>query len=186
MNLGARYHSMDRLVRDLDLVTVCEEAGCPNRSECWEDGTATFMLNGDRCTRACRLCLVDTRRPTPLDPDEPGRVAEAVERLGLEHTVLTAVARDDLPDGGAGAFAATVTAIRARRPATKVEVLIPDCQGDADSLEQIFAARPDVVNHNLETVLRLQRVVRSRALPTLGAWPFSAGRWPWGWLPSQG
>jgi lipoic acid synthetase len=150
-------------LRDLDLVTVCEEAGCPNLSECWADGTATFMINGERCTRACGFCLVDTRHPEALDPTEPDRVAEAVDRMGLDHAVVTAVARDDLPDGGAAAFAATIAAIRGRRPGTRVEVLIPDCRGDASSLGIIFEARPDVLNHNLETVARLQRAVRPSA-----------------------
>jgi lipoic acid synthetase len=117
-------------MRDLDLVTVCEEAGCPNTSECWADGTATFMINGERCTRACGFCLVDTRHPEPLAADEPERVAEAVARMGLGHAVVTAVARDDLDDGGAGAFAATVAAIRRRTPGCAVEVLISDCKGD--------------------------------------------------------
>jgi lipoic acid synthetase len=150
-------------MRDLDLVTVCEEAGCPNIFECWADGTATFMINGERCTRACGFCLVDTRHPGPLDPGEPERVAEAVERMGLGYAVVTAVARDDLPDGGAAAFAATIAAIRSRTPATAVEVLIPDCKGDPDALEVVFAARPDVCNHNIETVARLQRAVRPSA-----------------------
>ena len=124
-----------RTMRDLGLVTVCEEAGCPNLSECWADGTATFMINGERCTRACGFCLVDTRHPEPPDPAEPARVAEAVERMGLRFAVVTAVARDDLADGGAAEFAATIRAIRARTPGVSVEVLIPDCKGDPDSLD---------------------------------------------------
>ncbi len=152
-----------RTVRDLGLVTVCEEAGCPNLSECWADGTATFMINGERCTRACGFCLVDTRHPEPPDPAEPERVAEAVERMGLRFAVVTAVARDDRADGGAAEFAATIRAIRARTPGVSVEVLIPDCKGDVDSLDVIFAERPDVLNHNLETVARLQRAVRPSA-----------------------
>jgi lipoic acid synthetase len=150
-------------MRSLDLVTVCEEAGCPNISECWADGTATFMINGERCTRACGFCLVDTRHPLALDPDEPQRVAEAVEQMGLSFAVVTAVARDDLTDGGAAAFATTIEAIRLRTPGTQVEVLIPDCKGDADALATIFGARPDVLNHNIETVVRLQRAVRPSA-----------------------
>jgi len=143
---------------------VCEEAGCPNIFECWADGTATFMVNGDQCTRACRFCLVDTSRPSgPPDPAEPERVAEAVASMGLAHAVVTAVARDDLPDGGAAAIGATVDAIRRRTPATTIEVLIPDCKGDPEALVAIFDARPDVLNHNLETVARLQRVVRPSA-----------------------
>jgi lipoic acid synthetase len=151
-------------MRDLGLVTVCEEAGCPNIFECWgTDGTATFMINGERCTRACGFCLVDTRHPQPLDPAEPERVAEAVERMGLGFAVVTAVARDDLDDGGAAAFAATIRAIRRRTPGVQVEVLIPDCKGDDGALGVIFDARPDVLNHNLETVARLQRAVRPSA-----------------------
>ncbi|HYI61131.1 MAG TPA: lipoyl synthase [Acidimicrobiales bacterium] len=157
------YRRLKRTLRDLDLVTVCEEAGCPNIFECWSDGTATFMINGERCTRACGFCLVDTRHPQALDPGEPERVAEAVARMDLAHAVVTAVARDDLADGGASGFAATVRAIRARRPATAVEVLIPDCKGDPEALAAIFDTRPDVLNHNLETVARLQRAVRPSA-----------------------
>jgi len=162
-DLGPEYRRVRSVMRSLDLVTVCEEAGCPNIFECWADGTATFMINGERCTRACGFCLVDTRRPGPPDPDEPARVARAAARLGLAHVVVTAVARDDLADGGAGGFAATVDEIRRLRPGARVEVLIPDCKGDPASLEVVFAARPDVLNHNLETVLRLQRAVRPSA-----------------------
>ena len=161
--MGEDYRALKKTMRDLDLVTVCEEAGCPNIFECWADGTATFMINGERCTRACGFCLVDTRKPMPLDASEPDRVADAVERMGLAHAVVTAVARDDLADGGAAAFAATIAAIRARVPACAVEVLIPDCKGDDGSLQTIFDAAPDVLNHNLETVARLQRAVRPSA-----------------------
>ncbi|MEY2420404.1 MAG: lipoyl synthase [Acidimicrobiaceae bacterium] len=157
------YVRLKRTMRELSLVTVCEEAGCPNIFECWSDGTATFMINGERCTRACGFCLVDTRKPLPIDGEEPARVAEAVTRMGLRHAVITAVARDDLDDGGAAAFAATIAAIRARTPSVRVEVLIPDCKGDADSLRTIFDAEPDVLNHNIETVARLQRAVRPSA-----------------------
>ena len=164
VRLGEDYRALRKRMRRLDLVTVCEEAGCPNISECWSDGTATFMLNGERCTRACGFCLVDTRKPdAPPAVDEPERVAAAVAEMGLRFAVLTAVARDDLPDGGAGQFAATIEAIRRRNPATEVEVLIPDCKGDAAALDTVFAARPDVLNHNLETVARLQRAVRPSA-----------------------
>jgi lipoyl synthase len=151
------------LMRSLDLHTVCEEAGCPNIYECWADKTATFMILGERCTRACGFCLVDTRHPEPLDEDEPERVADAVATLGLAHAVVTSVARDDVADGGASIFAATIRAIRARTPMTRVEVLIPDCKGDPDALATIFDARPDVLNHNLETVARLQRAARPSA-----------------------
>ena len=157
------FLELKRLVRGLDLHTVCEEAGCPNIYECWADRTATFMILGDRCTRACGFCLVDTRKPLAVDLDEPRRVAEAVRTLGLAHAVITCVARDDLPDGGAGAFAATVAAIRHDAPSARVELLISDCRGDADALATIFASRPDVLNHNLETVARLQRAARPSA-----------------------
>ncbi len=171
--MGPEYRDLKRTMRSLDLVTVCEEAGCPNIFECWAEGTATFMINGERCTRACGFCLVDTRHPAPIDPGEPDRVADATARLGLTHAVVTAVARDDLADGGAGAFAATIEAIRRRCPATAVEVLIPDCKGDEAALRAIFESRPDVLNHNLETVARLQRAVRpsasyARSLAVLG------------------
>ncbi len=160
---GREVVELRRTMRDLSLTTVCEEAGCPNLSECWSDGTATFMINGASCTRACGFCLVDTSRPKPLDVDEPERVAEAVARMALAHVVVTAVARDDLADGGAAAFAATIAAIRRRNPAAAVEVLIPDCAGDPSALDVVFAAAPDVLNHNLETVPRLQRAVRPSA-----------------------
>ena len=163
VTMGTGFRELRHDLRDLDLVTVCEEAGCPNIYECWADGTATFMINGSRCTRACGFCQVDTRHPLPLDPDEPSRVAEAVARMGLAHAVVTCVARDDLADGGAGAFAETIEAIRSVRPGTAVEVLISDCKGDEGSLQTIFSARPDVLNHNIETVARLQRAVRPSA-----------------------
>jgi lipoic acid synthetase len=161
--MGNEYLALRQRLRQLDLVTVCEEAGCPNIYECWADGTATFMINGSRCTRACAFCQVDTAHPLPLDADEPRRVAEAVQRMGLAHAVITCVARDDLPDGGASAFAATIAAVRSRSPQTAVEVLISDCKGDESSLCTIFDARPDVLNHNIETVARLQRAVRPSA-----------------------
>lgn len=164
VRLGEDYRELRKRMRRLDLVTVCEEAGCPNISECWADGTATFMLNGERCTRACGFCLVDTDKPDmPPEADEPERVADAVAEMGLRFAVLTAVARDDLRDGGAGQFARTIEAIRRRDPRVEIEVLIPDCKGDPTALGTIFAARPDVLNHNLETVARLQRAVRPSA-----------------------
>jgi lipoic acid synthetase len=163
VRIGKGYRQLGSTVHDLGLVTVCEEAGCPNIYECWADGTATFMINGERCTRACGFCQVDTRHPLPLSPDEPERVAQAVERMRLGHAVVTCVARDDLPDGGAGAMAETIRAIRSRTPETTVEVLISDCRGDAASLHAIFEARPDILNHNIETVARLQRAVRPSA-----------------------
>jgi lipoyl synthase len=163
VQLGPEVLRLRKTVRDLDLVTVCEDAGCPNLSECWSDGTATFMVLGERCTRACGFCLVDTRRPLPPASDEPERVAEAVARLGLDHAVLTMVARDDLPDGGMAHVAACVAAIRDRRPAARVETLISDAKGSLGSLQSLFDARPDVLNHNIETVARLQRAVRPSA-----------------------
>lgn len=162
-HMGNEFQSMRTLTEDLRLVTVCEEAGCPNIFECWSSGTATFMVNGERCTRACGFCLIDTRKPLPLDPTEPERVAEAVVRLKLRHAVVTCVARDDLDDGGASAIAQTVNAIRERSPETDVEVLISDLKGDAGALQLIIDARPDVMNHNVETVARLQRAVRPSA-----------------------
>jgi lipoic acid synthetase len=163
VRIGKGYRQLGATIHDLGLVTVCEEAGCPNIYECWADGTATFMINGERCTRACGFCQVDTRHPLPLSPDEPDRVAQAVARMGLGHAVVTCVARDDLPDGGAGAMAQTIHAIREASPGTTVEVLISDCRGNAAALDSIFAARPDVLNHNIETVARLQRAVRPSA-----------------------
>jgi lipoic acid synthetase len=162
-HMGEEYQSLRTLTEDLRLVTVCEEAGCPNIFECWSAGTATFMVNGERCTRACGFCLIDTRKPFALDPTEPERVAEAVVRLNLAHAVITCVARDDLADGGAGAIAATIRAIRERSPETNVEVLTSDLKGDASSLQLIIDAQPDVLNHNVETVARLQRAVRPSA-----------------------
>jgi lipoic acid synthetase len=161
--MGKEFGSLRKTVRGLGLVTVCEEAGCPNIFECWADGTATFMINGDRCTRACGFCQVNSAKPLALDPEEPERVAEAVARLGLAHAVITCVARDDLEDGGASAFAATIEAVRKRCPGTAVEVLISDCKGDPAALARIFEKRPDVLNHNVETVPRLQRAVRPSA-----------------------
>ena len=163
VELGAGVLDVKKTIRDLDLVTVCEEAGCPNLSECWAEGTATFMVCGERCTRACGFCLVDTRRPGPVDPAEPSSVAEAVHRMGLDYVVLTMVARDDLDDGGAAHVAATVEAIRERRPDALIETLISDLRGDAAALRTVLAAAPDVINHNVETVPRLQRAVRPSA-----------------------
>ena len=161
--IGDDYLRLKKTMRDLQLTTVCEEAGCPNIYECWSDGTATFMINGERCTRACGFCLVDTRHPAAPDPDEPERVALAVAQMGLRYAVLTTVARDDLADGGAGQFAETIAAIRRRTPGVQVETLISDCKGDPASLDVIFDARPEVLNHNMETVPRLQRAVRPSA-----------------------
>ena len=163
LETGPEYRRLKKLIEEKQLVTVCEEAGCPNIFDCWNDGTATFMIGGERCTRACGFCLVDTRKPKPLDTYEPKRVAMAVAEMGLRHAVVTSVARDDLKDGGAEHFAMTINMIREINPETKIEVLIPDFKGDPESLNTIFEAKPDVLNHNIETVPRLQRRVRPSA-----------------------
>jgi lipoic acid synthetase len=151
------------LLEELKLHTVCESARCPNHWECWSRGTATFMIAGDRCTRACRFCAVTTARPLPLEQDEPARVAEATHRLRLKHVVITAVARDDLPDGGAEHFARTIAAVRELSSGTVIEVLTPDFDDRDPSIETVLTARPHIFNHNLETVRRLTPAVRSRA-----------------------
>ena len=161
--MGDGYQDLKRLMRSQDLNTVCEEAGCPNIYECWQSGTATLMLLGDVCTRACSFCDVNTGRPGEVDIFEPLRAAEAVTSMGLRHAVLTSVNRDDLPDGGAGIFAQTVNEIRRRLPDCDVEVLIPDFKGDVDALETVMSSKPTVLNHNTETVLRLQRDIRTAA-----------------------
>ena len=150
-------------MRENDLHTVCEEARCPNLAECWGEGTATFMILGDVCTRACGFCAVATGRPTGLDREEPGRVAEAVSAMGLRHAVITSVNRDDLPDGGAEVFAATVREVRRRNPGVTVEVLVPDFRGAPGALETVMAEAPEILNHNVETVPRLYRQVRPGA-----------------------
>ena len=160
---GGEYRAVDGLLAELGLSTVCREAKCPNRGECFSAGTATFLIAGDACTRGCRFCAVETRAPAPLDPGEPGRVAEAVARLGLRHAVVTMVTRDDLPDGAAAHVAATIEAIRIAAPDAAVEVLTSDFAGDRASLEVVCAARPDVFNHNVETVPRLYATVRPGA-----------------------
>ena len=152
---GERYNRMRRLLRTAALHTVCESANCPNRGECFASGTATFLLMGDTCTRSCTFCNIRGGRVSALDPDEPGRVAAAVDHLGLDFAVITSVTRDDLPDGGATHIAATVEAIGEAVPGCGVEVLVPDLRGDPDALATVFAAAPDVLNHNLETVPRL-------------------------------
>ena len=163
VQIGTEVLKIKRTLSELKLVTVCEEAGCPNLSECWKDGTATFMVLGERCTRACGFCLVDTRKPELPEVDEPQRVAEAVASMGLTHAVLTMVARDDLADGGFAHVAECVRAIRERNPLTRIETLVSDAKGDVASLQLLFDARPDVFNHNIETVARLQRAVRPSA-----------------------
>jgi len=157
---GPRYIRLKGLLREWNLHTVCEEAHCPNIGECWEDLTATFMILGDVCTRNCGYCAVAHGRPVWEDREEPERVARAVKALGLEHVVVTSVNRDDLADGGAAVFAATVRAIRREAPGCRVEVLVPDFQGSAEALQTVLDARPDILNHNIETVPRLYKVAR--------------------------
>ena len=157
---GPSYLQIKSMMRELGLHTVCEEARCPNIGECWEHRAATFMILGDVCTRNCAYCAVAHGTPLPLDPQEPVRLAEAVERMALQHVVITSVDRDDLPDGGAAAFAACITEIRSRLPDTSVEVLIPDFKGSERALEIVMDARPDILNHNLETAERLYRLAR--------------------------
>ncbi|MEE9198718.1 MAG: lipoyl synthase [Dehalococcoidia bacterium] len=160
---GPNFLELKSLLRRQTLHTVCEEAHCPNIFECFENRTATFMILGDICTRACRFCAITSGKPTWHDWGEPERVARSVRELGLAHVVVTSVARDDLEDGGAGVFAATIRKIQEYAPDTRVEVLIPDFQGSEAALEMVIAAGPDILNHNIETVERLQRYVRSRA-----------------------
>ena len=157
---GPNYIRLKGLMKEWNLHSVCEEAHCPNIGECWEDSTATFMILGDVCTRNCGYCAVAHGKPVWEDREEPQRVGRAVGELGLEHVVITSVNRDDLADGGAGAFAATVRAIRRAAPGCRVELLIPDFQGNADALEAVIAAAPDILNHNTETVPRLYKVAR--------------------------
>jgi lipoic acid synthetase len=160
---GQNYLRLRNLVQEEALHTVCQEARCPNIGECWERGTATFMILGDTCTRACGFCAVTTGRPGAVDVGEPLRVARAVRSLGLKHAVVTCVTRDDLPDGGAGTFAATTRAIRTFSPGTSIELLISDLMGNWGALATIMAAQPEIMNHNTETVPRLYRQVRPKA-----------------------
>lgn len=160
---GENYFRLKSTMRGLDLHTVCEEARCPNVAECWGQGTATFMILGDICTRACGFCAVTTGLPKGLDRREPERVAKAVERMGLKHAVITSVNRDELPDGGSSVFARTIEAVRRRNPHTTIEVLIPDFKGSRTALEVVLAARPEILNHNVETVPRLYKRVRPGA-----------------------
>ncbi|HPS79289.1 MAG TPA: lipoyl synthase [Thermoanaerobaculaceae bacterium] len=166
LQLGS-LHDVRRLMAQGKLHTVCDEARCPNRSDCFGRGTATFLIMGETCTRACRYCAVAHGRPGPLDPDEPRLLADAARKLALRHVVVTSVDRDDLPDGGAGHFAATVGALRALDPQPTIEVLTPDFRGDLAAVDAVVASAPDVYNHNIETVRRLYPVVRS------------AGRYTW-------
>ena len=157
---GPQYLRLKNLMRELDLHTVCEEAHCPNVGECWEHGTATFMILGDVCTRNCAYCAVTHGRPPRFDPSEPARVADAAERMALRHLVLTSVDRDDLPDFGAWAFAETIREVRARVPGCSVEVLVPDFQGNESAIRTVLDARPEIYNHNTETVPRLYKRAR--------------------------
>jgi lipoic acid synthetase len=161
--MGENFHDLKRLARSLNLHTVCESAHCPNIGECWHHKTATFMMLGNLCTRRCGFCTVPKGRPEPIDFDEPRRVAEAVALLGLEHAVITSVNRDDDLQGGARAFAMVIEEIRRQAPGCRVEVLIPDFQGNHDAIRTVVEARPQVLNHNTESVPRLYRVVRSGA-----------------------
>ncbi len=160
---GENYHQLKRTMRGLGLHTVCESARCPNIGECWEHRTATFMILGDQCTRRCAFCAVPKGRPAPVDWEEPERVARAAESMGLGYVVVTSVDRDDLKDGGATAFALTIAALRRRIPGGKIEVLIPDFRGSDEALGIVLGARPDVLNHNTETVPRLYGVARRGA-----------------------
>ncbi|MBL7497891.1 lipoyl synthase [Frankia sp. CNm7] len=160
LRTGPEYTDIRALVQSEGLHTVCQEAGCPNIYECWEDREATFLVGGDVCTRRCDFCQIDSGRPTPLDVDEPRRVAESVRTMGLRYATITGVARDDLPDGGSWLYAETVRAVHAASPGTGVEVLIPDFGGHADQLAEVFGAAPEVLAHNLETVPRIFRRIR--------------------------
>ncbi|MCB2175725.1 MAG: lipoyl synthase [Actinomycetales bacterium] len=158
--MGPEYADLKGLVRREGLHTVCEEAGCPNIFECWEDREATFLIGGDQCTRRCDFCQIDTGRPADLDRDEPRRVAESVQAMGLRYSTVTGVARDDLPDGGAWLYAETVRQIHALNPGTGVELLIPDFNADPTNLAEVFGSRPEVLGHNLETVPRIFKQIR--------------------------
>ena len=160
---GPAYGEVREIVDDNQLHTVCQSAQCPNMGECWSRGTATLMILGNVCTRACTFCAVQTGKPTELDLSEPPRVADAVAKMGLRHCVLTSVARDDLKDGGAKVWAATIRAVRYRNPSTAIEVLVPDFKGDFVNLDLVLDANPDIFNHNLETVERLQKPIRKTA-----------------------
>ena len=160
---GPGYHAVRQLVEHHGLHTVCQSAQCPNLGECWSRGTATVMILGNICTRSCNFCAIQTGRPTELDFGEPARVADAVARMNLRHVVITSVARDELADGGASVWAATIRAVRHRNPQTAIEVLVPDFKGHLPDIDTVLAARPDIFNHNVETVERLQKPVRVQA-----------------------
>ena len=163
LNTGPQYTKLKALMRQMTLNTVCEEAHCPNIFECWQNRTATFMILGDICTRACRFCAVTSGKPTWNDVREPERVAKATQKMKLAHVVVTSVARDDLVDGGSSIFADTINKIRENNPNTRIEVLVPDFQGSESALDTVVGAKPDIINHNIETVERLQKKVRSKA-----------------------
>jgi len=163
LGTGEGYGRIKKMVGDLNLATVCQEAQCPNIFECWGHGTATFMIMGENCTRRCAFCAVGKEIPAALDPDEPAHVAEAVAHLKLRHAVITSVDRDDLPDGGAAHFAACIAEVRSASPQCAIEVLVPDFQGSDESLATVMAARPEILNHNIETVPSLYRRVRAGA-----------------------
>jgi lipoic acid synthetase len=158
--MGPEYTQLRALVQREGLHTVCQEAGCPNIYECWEDREATFLIGGDQCTRRCDFCQIDTGKPEPLDRDEPRRVAESVQAMGLRYATITGVARDDLPDGGAWLYAETVRRIHALNPGTGVELLAPDFNADPDQLAEVFSSRPEVFAHNIETVPRIFKTIR--------------------------
>ena len=160
---GQGYGAVRKMVDDHQLHTVCQSAQCPNMGECWSRGTATVMILGNVCTRSCNFCAIQTGRPTELDLGEPARVAEAVAKMGLKHCVITSVTRDELADGGASVWAATVRAIRNRNPGTAIEVLTPDFRGNLDQVDTVLESKPDIFNHNVETVERLQKPVRVQA-----------------------
>lgn len=160
---GKNYHELKEILRRLKLHTVCEEAKCPNTAECWQSRTATVMIMGDTCTRRCAFCAVKTGSPQVLDPEEPMQVAKAVSELGLRHVVITSVDRDDLSDGGARHFAKTIREVRAQCPSAQIEVLVPDFKGQRDALKTLLEARPDILNHNIETVRSLQAHIRPQA-----------------------
>jgi len=160
---GEKYAWVKKIIASRELHTVCAEARCPNIGECWNNGTATFMILGDTCTRNCGFCAVKTGKPTEVDTGEPYRIAEAIRAMEIRHAVITSVSRDDLSDGGAQIFAETIRQIRATSPGTRIEVLIPDFKGDESALDTVISALPDVLNHNLETVPRLYGIVRPQA-----------------------
>lgn len=167
---SAKYREVRGIVDENELHTVCQSAQCPNMGECWSRGTATLMILGNICTRSCTFCAIQTGRPTELDLGEPARVGEAVRKMGLKHAVITSVARDDLKDGGAGVWAATIRAIRHKNPGVAIEVLIPDFRGKGELLDIVLDAKPDILNHNMETVARLQRPIRKTAKYDRSLW----------------